>query len=1412
MEDVTGSRFKTGNFSTLPYRDFNEFAFRLAEDLTYFQDFHVDTYYNINDLRHLSEEDKVRILVSYWNENLKAVHFFHDMCVFEKGCKDISGERSLPKKEELLPSPARAHFEHTLHQLQKFVWTPKDVAPHESDLKALLLELLRQSNEDSLQRQTSLSYQIDRLRNQLDRAKSQLSRSNTQLEQRLHTSEQNAHKYEREMKARQDELENARSKIQAGENLIAEQKSALSKADNDIAEYKSALSKAADDITEYKSALSKADNDIAEYKSALSKADNDIAEYKSALSKAADDITEYKSALSKADNDIAEYKSALHKANNDIEESQIALNNALRKQRNTQQDLSLMKKKFRDTERKLNRHAKRLEKSGKQLEETRNEVSDLHTKAKQQAEKFEGQIEEQNLVNQRLSTELGALTQSLSWRATAPLRAISIRFPWARRQLVRLVKLVWWTLTFRLHKRLPQAMRNRRSWRLLYGPEGVDQEWYLARYPNVEYSGMDPVQHYARYGAKELFDPNPNFSTQEYLAMVPGLADSETNPLVHYLSGGRQQGIAAKPAAALLEEAKPVESDAPQENTDKKEHKKPAILEAKPQSEKPKSEKAMPAKQKARTPAKKPQRAKKSGPNKGPLAWAKGLGLIHGKSGSPEVGLGAIGTTKIFIAGHEATRTGAPLIILKLCEHLAALPGVELIICLSQGGPLVEDFAKTGTVIVNEGNVLFNGKGPSALKVLQRTLAPLPKIAICNTANVNQFAEVFQKLGASVITLVHENLLQYTPESLEKLDSVSDQVVFPAQAMLQVGLEARPELASKALVRSQGLLNPEFGSGDRDLARQRLREEIGVSPDTPIVLGCGTLDARKAIDLFMQLVRIMRDQVGSGVHYVWLGDDGIIPKWLRNDMRVLDLASHLHFLPNRPDPEYVFLGADVYALTSRFDPFPCVIHEAMACNLPIVVFDGAGGAPEAIAENCGYAVPYIDVHAMAEKIFELLNNEQERIAVGKRAEARVRDTYKFEAYGNQIIELCQELGANLPDTTKSPTDSKPKVFFSQRDWWISGVNTMTEEVLHHLVEEGFDAQLLFIEINPDDVGSIPDLPHTFLELGDYDLKTQWQMIEDFLTAQAPCILFPNYDYATSAISARLPSNVGIISTIQSDDVEHYDHALRLGRYWNHMIASSGHVERRLGELNPLFTDISSYVPNGVGDFLMEPKELKRPEDPIRLVYTGRLFERQKRALDLAQIALQLAEKNIDFVMTIIGAGEAEKPLRTQLSELVDTGQVVITGRIHRSEVPTYLSEADIFLLTSDFEGLPLSVLEGMAYRCAPIVTDIKSGIPDLVSDGENGFIVPIGDIDTFVSRICQLKDDPKLLQQFSQAAFERVHDGGFHRKDVGGGYAQIIKKVWDDITSGNYERPEPLIYNSPVEGISVPPGLIKTFE
>ena len=189
-----------------------------------------------------------------------------------------------------------------------------------------------------------------------------------------------------------------------------------------------------------------------------------------------------------------------------------------------------------------------------------------------------------------------------------------------------------------------------------------------------------------------------------------------------------------------------------------------------------------------------------------------------------------------------------------------------------------------------------------------------------------------------------------------------------------------------------------------------------------------------------------------------------------------------------------------------------------------------------------------------------------------------------------------------------------------------------------------------------------------------------------------------------------------------------------------------------------FPDQVVWIPYGVETLENFEADVSRAADrseepgPIRLAYVGRFENTQKRIADVVAIARQLSSEGVAFKFDLVGDGEEMPFVREQLSDLIAEGSVRIHGWLPSEKVIEKLRESEVFVLASAYEGFCISLIEAIANGCAPVVTDIESGNKQLVEDGVNGFVVPVGDIDAFIGKIGVLAGDrDRLLQMRSRA-------------------------------------------------------------
>lgn len=155
-----------------------------------------------------------------------------------------------------------------------------------------------------------------------------------------------------------------------------------------------------------------------------------------------------------------------------------------------------------------------------------------------------------------------------------------------------------------------------------------------------------------------------------------------------------------------------------------------------------------------------------------------------------------------------------------------------------------------------------------------------------------------------------------------------------------------------------------------------------------------------------------------------------------------------------------------------------------------------------------------------------------------------------------------------------------------------------------------------------------------------------------------------------------------------------------------------------------------------------------------ILYVGRL-ESVKGISTLLKAYAQIYREFTDSRLLLVGDGNDARRLREVVADMHLGAAVHFCGWVHQSEVPKYFQAADIFVLPSLFEGCPNVLLEAMAAGL-PIVASAVGGVPELVRDGTEGFLVLPGDVETLADRLKSLLTDEGLRKEMSNNSRKRA--------------------------------------------------------
>ena len=382
---------------------------------------------------------------------------------------------------------------------------------------------------------------------------------------------------------------------------------------------------------------------------------------------------------------------------------------------------------------------------------------------------------------------------------------------------------------------------------------------------------------------------------------------------------------------------------------------------------------------------------------------------------------------KTLFLGHDASRTGAPLLLLEIIRWLGMNSTLEMEVYLKRGGGIECDYSRLAPTFCPRGkSQCLLRKGLRKLRLIgdkEPNLAsryPVERypVVYANTIATCQTAMGLADPKRRIIQHIHE--MSYATDVYRAKDILRSAVPH-TDVYIAVSGAVRDFLIDDIQVPSEKIrvihgfpiAGPLQPTGDGTGVNVRLSHRI---PADAFVVGmCGSPEWRKGTDVFVRLAQQVRDMPeGHRCHFVWLGGESDAFLEFQLDVDKLGLRNVCHFVPAVEDPSPYFKAFDLFALTSREDPFPLVMLEAAASGLPIVCFAQSGGATELVEADAGIIVPYLDVQAMARACVDLLMNEEKRKRFGAEAKVKVEGRYLLAQQGPKIRAVIESVFESIP--------------------------------------------------------------------------------------------------------------------------------------------------------------------------------------------------------------------------------------------------------------------------------------------------------------------------------------------------------------------------------------------------------------
>jgi glycosyltransferase involved in cell wall biosynthesis len=221
-----------------------------------------------------------------------------------------------------------------------------------------------------------------------------------------------------------------------------------------------------------------------------------------------------------------------------------------------------------------------------------------------------------------------------------------------------------------------------------------------------------------------------------------------------------------------------------------------------------------------------------------------------------------------------------------------------------------------------------------------------------------------------------------------------------------------------------------------------------------------------------------------------------------------------------------------------------------------------------------------------------------------------------------------------------------------------------------------------------------------------------------------------------------------------------------------VISLSEYAKKKIIEFAPSANIV--VVPNSIA-LPNLGKELKNEGKTtgIQLSFLGHIKE-QKGIFDLLKVVRKLIDERLDVRLSIGGYGELDRLMR-EIAALGLKDRVEYLGWISEEKRDSLLRKTDILVLPSYGEGMPMTILEAMSHA-VPVVSTPVGGTPELVVDGETGYLVKPGDLENLYNKISELISDKEKRKQFGYRGRQIIEKN--HNLDIN---VQKIENIYNSL-------------------------------
>lgn len=585
--------------------------------------------------------------------------------------------------------------------------------------------------------------------------------------------------------------------------------------------------------------------------------------------------------------------------------------------------------------------------------------------------------------------------------------------------------------------------------------------------------------------------------------------------------------------------------------------------------------------------------------------------------------------------------------------------------------------------------------------------------------------------------------------------------------------ETADDLTTLTGKQAECIYNPTLSDDYEKLADEPVEKEW-FHEETPIILGVGRLSAPKGFDDLIKAFALVQQKMESRL--VILGE-GEKRKELEALAEKLGVSDKLWMPGYEANPYKYIKRSSVFVLSSRFEGLPNVLIESLALKIPCVATRCKSGPKEILLDGeCGYLVDVGNTAQMADAIVSALTDRETVQQMLQRAEKTLCRFRPYEV-GKQYLETIER--------------NRKKVAFFHPYFVFGGVEKTNLRLSKYLISQGYEVDFIALSFSEHLDSEIRELGIRKIELHAKRTLRAIPELKKYIREErknGTLTFISCQNYANLVAIFSWPKNRSNIKLLVSERLHpeefKYNGKFLKGKvivklmswYYKRADAIIANSKETADDLTILTGKTAEYIYNPtLSDNYEELASMPVEKDwfaqdvPI-IIGVGRLS--LPKGFDTLIRAFNIVQKKMDARLVILGEGDKRKELEQLVEELGLNEKVWMPG--YEKNPYRYIKKADLFVLSSLFEGLPNVLIEALALGIPCVSTRCKSGPKEILLDGEGGYLVDVGAVEQMAEAMERTLCDKEKAEQMLEKATSMLYR--FTPQEVGKQYLEVIER------------------------------------